>query len=105
MAIKPGDGQMQNGYNKFLYTAKSDGMVHGMYGVLLATSKNKKRGVILSLNKADPGTWGAMMLVQEISEKEYPVAVRTVMHIPDDFDASPIMDLLPLPVACPAELK
>lgn len=76
------DGPENAGINKFLgFTCD------GYRGRLIAVTKDKKKGIILSTtgnkNQGSECTWGVFYLVEETNEKEWPRAIRTVTRIPD----------------------
>jgi len=72
--------------NKFLSGGKGGG--EGLRGVLVARTKDKKRGIILAKNSSFNGKveWGKLYEVVEKKPTEYPVVKKEVSKIPTTKD-------------------
>lgn len=73
------------GYNKFLGRKQE-----GHRGLLIATTVQRKRAIILSMTTSfdtkDGVKWGNLYEVKEVSEGEYPRLVKKVSVVPDTPD-------------------
>ena len=71
--------------NKFLSGGKES---EGLRGRLLATTRNKKRGIILAMTPSFNGKikWGKLYEVVEKKPSQYPVVKKEVSKIPDTKD-------------------
>ena len=82
--IKQGDSPEQdNTYNKFI--SKSS---EGQRGILLAKNDSGDEAIIIAVNSSfDPHgvKEGNMYLVKEVDPNQYPIQVKQVKHIPQEF--------------------
>lgn len=75
----------ESGVNKFVDVKKGE----GLRGRMLAISKNKKKAIILSMNKSiysDGVKWGKLYEVEEKKSGQYPILKKEVTKIPDTED-------------------